>query len=635
MDELISVILTTRNGMPRLQEAVDSVLEQTYGNLELIVVDDASSDDTSAYLNTLKATSSRQIKDIRLDEPGGQANAINLALAASGGQIISLLHSDDQWMPGKLDAVAAAFRDRPDIVAHHHHMYVMQQQQLRSWTYSSMLNIGDMYQPGPTGESLCDFDAPGSSLSFSREAINQIGPLPCDIERCVESYMLRTILRYGRITATDTILGIYSEPDYGTPWLNEYKLMDPYIRNLTASHLDAFFMTRGFVSCGQTVFMDTKHEHADAIPTLRLKKGDNVLIVRSAASTIVHPFIERLLEKGVSVYYLTPPEAVRGIDSGRVHLREISAGPIDQDSISEEVSRELRKIPLAYAIVLYNMPIHRYGNIHRALNTLSLDCPLIGISDTGSIHPFASPGYAFEAMENTRSIARLKKRHEGRRAFIIGNGPSLRLEDLNRLKDEITFAANKIYLIYDQTDWRPTYYMVEDTLVAQQNHERIEALTGSTKLFPYRLTEWLDVPFSNAVYFPFFWPDLKRNATRFSASATHMLYWGSTVVYSMLQMACHMGIREMYLIGVDFSFIEPVTKDAHDEKMLVSEGERNHFHPDYRKAGEKWYVPNLDVQEASFKVARKAIESLGGRVFNATRGGKLDVFERVDFESLF
>jgi glycosyltransferase involved in cell wall biosynthesis len=634
MDELISVILTTRNGMPRLQEAVDSVLEQTYGNFELIVVDDASSDDTAAYLNTLKATSSRPLKDIRLDEPRGQANAINLAMAASRGRIVSLLHSDDQWMPGKLDAVAAAFRDRPDAVVHHHHMHVMQQQ-LRSWTYTSMLKIGDMYQPGPTGESLCDFDAPGSSLSFSREAINQIGPLPCDIGRCVESYMLGTILRYGRITATDAILGIYSEPDYGTPWLNEYKLTDPYIRNLTASHLDEFFKARGFVSCGQPVFMNTKHEHADAIRVLRLQKGDNVLVVRSAASTIVNPFIERLLEKGVSVYYLAPTGAAREMDSGRVHLREIPDGPIDQDSISPGIASELREIRLAYAIVLYNMPIHRYGNIHRAVNALGLGCPLVGISDTGSIHPFTDPGTAFDSMENTRSIARLRNRHEGRRAFIIGNGPSLRLEDLNRLKDEITFAANKIYLIYEQTNWRPTYYMVEDTLVAQQNQEKIEALTGSTKLFPYRLTEWLDIPFSNAVYFPFFWPDLKRNTPRFSASANQMLYWGSTVVYSMLQMACHMGIREMYLIGVDFSFVEPATKDAHDEKMLVSEGEKNHFHPDYRKAGEKWYVPNLDVQEASFKVARKVIESLGGKVFNATRGGKLDVFERVDFDSLF
>jgi hypothetical protein len=59
---------------------------------------------------------------------------------------------------------------------------------------------------------------------------------------------------------------------------------------------------------------------------------------------------------------------------------------------------------------------------------------------------------------------------------VIGNGPSLRPEDLDRLGSEITFASNKIYLVFDQIAWRPSYYSVCDPLVAQNNRETINGL---------------------------------------------------------------------------------------------------------------------------------------------------------------
>ena len=58
---------------------------------------------------------------------------------------------------------------------------------------------------------------------------------------------------------------------------------------------------------------------------------------------------------------------------------------------------------------------------------------------------------------NSRRLKALEDIHRGRRAFIVANGPSLRTEDLDRLKSEVTFASNKIHLAYDETDWRPIY----------------------------------------------------------------------------------------------------------------------------------------------------------------------------------
>ena len=104
-----------------------------------------------------------------------------------------------------------------------------------------------------------------------------------------------------------------------------------------------------------------------------------------------------------------------------------------------------------------------------------------------------------------------------------------------------------------------------------------------------------------------------------------------------IKLAYWMGIREMYVIGVDFSFKVPQTPTGevvYGNKVIVSEGECNHFHPDYRTSGEAWTVPKLDEQEEEFAAARKFLEEREGNIYNASRKTKLDVWERVDFEDL-
>lgn len=234
---------------------------------------------------------------------------------------------------------------------------------------------------------------------------------------------------------------------------------------------------------------------------------------------------------------------------------------------------------------------------------------------------------------NARRLMALKNCHRGRRCFVIGNGPSLNVADLERLKHEITFAANKIYLAFDQTDWRPTYYAVEDSMVMRQNFHRIRRLQGFTKLFPDRLKRWVPV-IDDAVYFPFRQKAFYPGRPKFGIDALDTLYWGSTIVYTFIQLAWYMGLHEIYLIGVDFSFTVPKKTDPTTRAVLISQGEVNHFHPDYRRPGEKWYQPNLHHQKKSFQAAREAVSAMGGQIFNATRGGKLDVFPRVNFDTL-
>jgi hypothetical protein len=238
-----------------------------------------------------------------------------------------------------------------------------------------------------------------------------------------------------------------------------------------------------------------------------------------------------------------------------------------------------------------------------------------------------------------RAIRRLRGRHRGRRAFVIGNGPSLRVEDLDRLVGEVTFASNKIYLAFDQTAWRPTYLSVYDVLVARNNRDIIASLDlpqihGSfvrPELGEERRYIYIeDLP--NRMH-------LDPPEFGFSEDLVRGAYGGYSVIYLQLQLAYYMGIREAYVIGVDFSFDVPAssqtaTRTELGEEVLRSTGEVNHFHPDYRKPGESWTVPKLEYQRLAFARARRAFEQGGGALLNASRRTRLDVLDRVDFDAI-
>lgn len=235
------------------------------------------------------------------------------------------------------------------------------------------------------------------------------------------------------------------------------------------------------------------------------------------------------------------------------------------------------------------------------------------------------------------SIALLKDIHLGKRCFVIGNGPSLRMEDLDRLRWEYTFASNKIYLAFKETDWRPTYYSVEDSLVMRQHAAEINAIQDTLKLMPSFSYLHLGCDINTFFFrFPIVGdskaPLKNKDFPQFSSDAGTCVYWGSTIVYTQIQLAVHMGFRDIYVIGVDHSYITP--KKLKDKTYYISEGEQNHFSAEYRPKGEKWHKPQLEVLKRSYRRAKEACDARGVRIFNASRSTKLDAFPRINFDDI-
>jgi glycosyltransferase involved in cell wall biosynthesis len=110
--ELISVVIPTRNRQPRLAAALTSVRDQTWPHLEIIIVDDGSSDGTAAFLQRLSAEDDR-VRVIRNDRARGGGGARNQGIEAASGPYVAFLDDDDLWLPSKLEKQYAMMQEPP------------------------------------------------------------------------------------------------------------------------------------------------------------------------------------------------------------------------------------------------------------------------------------------------------------------------------------------------------------------------------------------------------------------------------------------------------------------------------------------------------------------------------------------
>lgn len=228
--------------------------------------------------------------------------------------------------------------------------------------------------------------------------------------------------------------------------------------------------------------------------------------------------------------------------------------------------------------------------------------------------------------KSNQKIKELKNIHAGERCFIIGNGPSLNKMDLDPLKDEITFGLNRIYLLFDTIRFSTTYYVSVNKLLIEQCHNEIEELP-MLKFISRRAKGYInntdDVIFLNTLY---------PKSFSFTKDLTQKVHEGATVTYVAMQIAYYLGFDEVILIGVDHNF---VTKGDPHKEVITEKYDLNHFNPSYFGKGFKWNLPDLETSEKAYKLAKKYFEYDGRKIFDATVGGKLNVFEKIDYTSIF
>lgn len=236
----------------------------------------------------------------------------------------------------------------------------------------------------------------------------------------------------------------------------------------------------------------------------------------------------------------------------------------------------------------------------------------------------------FEMFADGKKLAKLKDKYKGKRCFICGNGPSLNAKDLDILhkRGEYTFGMNRIFKIFPQTEWRPTFYICEDKVIMQNIEDEVNAIECEYKFIPTEMLWYHGVSINNAHYFNMHCCEKNHG---FSYDASKQLECVGTVTITCIQLAYYMGFSEVYLIGVDHNFANMTDKDGN---KIVNNNVKNYFCEDYDKDVEDKVVHDLYYTTKSYQCAKEACDKVGFKVYNATRGGKLEVFPRADLDSL-
>jgi hypothetical protein len=228
-----------------------------------------------------------------------------------------------------------------------------------------------------------------------------------------------------------------------------------------------------------------------------------------------------------------------------------------------------------------------------------------------------------------RYLAALEDFHKGQRAFIIGNGPSLKHTDLSKLKGEFTFGMNRIYLMFSKLGFTTTFLTVINDLVIEQCVDDLAALS-IPKFLSWHSRRFFSQTLRSANLPTFLYTTY--DGPKFSADVRGRLWEGATVTYVTMQLAFHLGFKQVILIGVDHNYAAKGPPNA----TVTSQGDDpNHFDPRYFGKGFRWQLPDLETSEMAYLMAREAYQHAGRELLDATVGGKLTVFPKVDYNSLF
>jgi len=187
------------------------------------------------------------------------------------------------------------------------------------------------------------------------------------------------------------------------------------------------------------------------------------------------------------------------------------------------------------------------------------------------------------------------------RAWLIGNGPSLRETSLESLKDEYSFGVNMIHLYYPCTTWRPTFYVSTSTLADRYrgvaNQAQIafmpESVPGNYVKLNIHEGDWSD--------------DISQGISKWA-----------TVMFATMQIAIYLGFNPLYLLGCDLDY----------------EAEQTHMVPDHPVVPPDKIEQENRNQYKAHQIAKENCDRLGIEVINCTPGGMLDMYPRMDIKNV-
>ena len=247
-----------------------------------------------------------------------------------------------------------------------------------------------------------------------------------------------------------------------------------------------------------------------------------------------------------------------------------------------------------------------------------------------------------------------KNIYTGKRCFIIGNGPSLKKQDLSKLKNEMVFTVNMMpkSSIYQQV--KSNFHVMVDPFIFQMNLEKEEDRhkvdilkqiksedNSPICFFPYVskrviqelwLEQMLDVSYLH--FTEGFYDGYRKNI-----DLTKCIPGFCNVVQFCIVIAMYMGFKEIYLLGCDMTGYEQISVLAGKEVDLhvyeMNETEKKLIKNTHSQIEPEKFFEGFYKMFADYRRLYEYSQSMGIHIYNATAGGILESFPRVDYNKLF
>lgn len=226
-------------------------------------------------------------------------------------------------------------------------------------------------------------------------------------------------------------------------------------------------------------------------------------------------------------------------------------------------------------------------------------------------------------------LEQLKDKYVGKRVFLIGTGPSLKMDDVRILKKEYTFALNSFVKAIPMIDFEPTFYGFTDVDALNDLWTKeILNLDKSFIFFPSRLgydykKKRSLIKKKNSYEYPMLdigqWGNFaKKIPAGFSENICKNVYFGYTCAYAMMQIIVYMGFKEVYLLGMDCAYMPGICNfmDARKQED-IEQG---------CKDGDYFLI--------AWEEVKKFCDKNEITVYNVSEGGKLNIFPRVNIKSI-
>lgn len=233
-----------------------------------------------------------------------------------------------------------------------------------------------------------------------------------------------------------------------------------------------------------------------------------------------------------------------------------------------------------------------------------------------------------------------RNRHQGRRCFVIGNGPSLKEQDLSPLAAEITFVVNYFHLhpIISQS-WQPSYYCLSDPAYfdgrepIESIREIVTRVPAAPIFVPHYAHDFIQkspVLPSDRTYYVGLCGGLEDEWTDIP-DFTRLTPGAQTVVQLSIMAAMFMGCSPIYLMGLDHNWLAEggLPTNFYSQQEVKNQPQNNASIWTYKSLMEAM-ITIWRVYEMHQRIAARH----GIKIVNVTRGGFLDVFERANYEQV-